>query len=154
MEPEPRPQSEGDRLGEFQPPGAQRVAQRCGGAVRIGTVPEEGRDQALEYRGSRVYSRCMGRTDLDRATAEHALRVMDELVVHQRRKVLELARRIHPGLTDEDVRNVHDYPDVYGDPIFQFEDGQLAGFIAAQIALKARLLGGMPTGGPPPSSTP
>ncbi|HET6410613.1 MAG TPA: hypothetical protein VFG53_01040 [Anaeromyxobacter sp.] len=96
----------------------------------------------------------MGRADLDRATAEHALRVMDELVVHQRRKVLELARRIHPGLTDEDVRNVHDYPEVYDDPIFQFEDGQLAGFIAAQIALKARLLGGMLTGGPPPASTP
>jgi hypothetical protein len=101
-----------------------------------------------------VYSRGMGRADLDRATAEQALRVMDELVEHQRRKVLELAQRIHPGLTDEDVRNVHDYPDVYGDPIFQFEDGQLAGFIAAQIALKARLLGGTLTGGPPSAPTP
>ena len=96
----------------------------------------------------------MGRTELDRATAEHALKVLDELVGYQRRKVLELAQRIHPGLTEEDVRNVHDYPDVYGDPFFQFEDGQLAGFIAAQIALKARLLGGTLAGGPPSVPTP
>ncbi len=72
---------------------------------------------------------------------------MDELVAYQQRKVLELAQRIHPGLTEEDVRNIHDYPDVYGDPIFQFEDGQLAGFVAARIALKARLLGGTLAGG-------
>jgi hypothetical protein len=68
--------------------------------------------------------------------------VMEELVAYQQKKVRELAQRIHPGLTDEDIRNVHDYPDVYADPIFQFEDGQLAGFVAAQIALKSRLLGG------------
>jgi hypothetical protein len=94
----------------------------------------------------------MANVDLDPATVLQALEVMDELVAYQRRKVLELAQRIHPGLTEEDVRNIHDHPDVYGDPIFQFEDGQLAGFVAAQIALKARLLGGTLTGRPPPAS--
>ncbi len=89
----------------------------------------------------------MAHTDLDPATVIRALEVVEELVAHQKRKVIELAQRIHPGLTDEDVRNVHDYPDVYGDPIFQFEDGQLAGFVAARIALKARLLGGTLAGG-------
>ena len=96
----------------------------------------------------------MASSDLDPATAARALEVLDELVAYQRRKVLELARRIHPGLTEEDVRNIHDYPDVYGDPIFQFEDGQLAGLVAAQIALKARLVGGTLAGGPPPASPP
>lgn len=94
----------------------------------------------------------MANVDLDPATVLQALEVMVELVAYQRRKVLELAQRIHPGLTEEDVRNIHDHPDVYGDPIFQFEDGQLAGFVAAQIALKARLLGGTLTGRPPPAS--
>lgn len=94
----------------------------------------------------------MANVDSDPATVLQALEVMDELVAYQRRKVLELAQRIHPGLTEEDVRNIHDHPDVYGDPIFQFEDGQLAGFVAAQIALKARLLGGTLTGRPPPAS--
>jgi hypothetical protein len=89
----------------------------------------------------------MAHTDLDPVTVIRAMEVVEELVAYQKRKVLELAQRIHPGLTEEDVRNIHDYPDVYGDPIFQFEDGQLAGFVAAQIALKARLLGGTLTGG-------
>jgi hypothetical protein len=89
----------------------------------------------------------MAHTALDPATVLRAMEVLEELVAYQKRKVLELAQRIHPGLTEEDVRNVHDYPDVYGDPIFQFEDGQLAGFVAAQIALKARLLGGSLGGG-------
>ncbi len=84
----------------------------------------------------------MADAKLDIPTAIRALEVVEELVTYQKKKVLELAQRIHPGLTEEDVRNIHDYPDVYGDPIFQFEDGQLAGFVAAKIALKARLLGG------------
>ena len=74
-------------------------------------------------------------------TAMLALSLLDEMVQHQRKKVREVARRIHPGLTDEDVRNIHDFPDVYQDPTFQFEGGQLAGFVAAHIAIKARLLG-------------
>ena len=92
----------------------------------------------------------MASTDLDPTTVVQALEVMEGLIAYQQKKVLDLAQRIHPGLTEEDVRNIHDYPDVYGDPIFQFEDGQLAGFVAARIALKARLLGGTlqaPAGG-------
>jgi len=94
----------------------------------------------------------MASAELDADTVVRALEVVAELVSYQRRKVLELAQRIHPGLTEEDVRNVHDYPDVYADPIFQYEDGQLAGFVAAQIALKARLLGGNLAGRPPPAA--
>jgi hypothetical protein len=84
----------------------------------------------------------MAHASVDHATAALAMEVMDGLVAYQKQKVLALAQRIHPGLTEEDVRNIHDYPDVYGDPIFQFEDGQLSGYVSAQVALKARLLGG------------
>jgi hypothetical protein len=84
----------------------------------------------------------MATTTLDPATAQQALDVLDELIRYQTERVLGLARRIRPGLTEEDLRNVHDFPDVYGDPLFQFEDGQLAGHVAAKIALKARLVGG------------
>lgn len=84
----------------------------------------------------------MASTYLDPFTAQQALQVLEELVQYQRKRVRELAQRIHPGLTDEDIRNIHDFPKVYEDPIFQFEDGQLAGFVAAQIALKSRLVGG------------
>ena len=94
----------------------------------------------------------MAGSELDLATVLRALEVVDELVSHRKRKVLELAQRIQPGLTEEDVRNIHDHPDVYAGPICQFEDGQLAGFVAAQIALEARLLGGTLAGHPTPAS--
>ena len=89
----------------------------------------------------------MARAHLDLPTAIRAMEVLEELLSYQKKKVVELAQRIHPGLTEEDVRNIHDFPDVYQDPIFQFEDGQLAGFVAAQIAMKSRLLGGTLEGG-------
>lgn len=84
----------------------------------------------------------MATTLLDKTTAAEALDAIEELITHQRKRVLEYAKRIRPGLTDEDLRNVHEFPEVYNDPGFQFEDGQLAGFVAAKIALKSRLLGG------------
>lgn len=85
----------------------------------------------------------MATTTLDPSTTEQALAVLDELIAYQKKRVLDLAQRIHPGVTEEDVRNIHDFPDVYADPLFQFEDGQLAGFVAARIALRARLIGGL-----------
>jgi hypothetical protein len=81
-------------------------------------------------------------TPLDPFTAGKALDLLEIMIVHQRKKVLELAQRIRPGLTEEDIRNVHDFPDVYADPFYQFEDGQLSGLISAKIALKAELVGG------------
>ncbi len=84
----------------------------------------------------------MATQDLDPATALRALEVLEELVSQQRSKVRALALRIHPGLTEEQLGNLHDVPDVQGDPRFRFEDGQLAGFVSAEIALRARLLDG------------
>jgi len=58
---------------------------------------------------------------------------MEEL---QARKVIELARRLKPGLTAEDIRNPHDFPDL-DDPDWHFEDGQLAGIQSVAAALRA-----------------
>jgi len=63
---------------------------------------------------------------------------MEEL---QARKVIELARRLKPGLTAEDIRNPHDFPEL-DDIDWHFEDGQLAGIqsvVAALRALRERL---------------
>ena len=51
-------------------------------------------------------------------------RLMLELTAQQERKVLELARRIHPGLTAEDIRNPHDFPDLVAVPEWNFEVGE------------------------------
>ncbi|WP_437606507.1 hypothetical protein WMF20_36915 [Sorangium sp. So ce834] len=53
----------------------------------------------------------------------------------QRGKVIELARRLIPTLTAEDIRNPHDFPGL-DDPDWHFEDGQLAGIEAVRFALR------------------
>jgi hypothetical protein len=59
------------------------------------------------------------------------------LVALQESKTLALARRLRPGLTAEDIRNPHDYTEL-DDSDFHYEDGMLAGLLAAQAALRAR----------------
>ncbi len=67
-------------------------------------------------------------------------RLLLELIEQQERKVLDLARRIHSGLTAEDIRNPHDFPDLIAVPEWNFEDGILAGLRSAHMALRAKLL--------------
>jgi len=54
----------------------------------------------------------------------------------QANKVIDLARRLRPGLTPEDIRNPHDFPDL-DDPDWQYEDGVLAGIQSVRVALRA-----------------
>ena len=63
--------------------------------------------------------------------------LLQRMVEHQELKVLALARRLRPGLTAEDVRSAHDFREL-DDPDFHYEDGLLAGLLAAQTALRAR----------------
>jgi hypothetical protein len=66
----------------------------------------------------------------------------------QKAKVVELARRLKPGLTAEDIRNPHDFPDL-DDPDWHFEDGQLTGMTAVRFALRALSGELVPRDGPP-----
>jgi len=65
-------------------------------------------------------------------------RLAVELEELQRRKVIDLARRLLPGLTLEDVRNPHDFPELL-DPDWQYEDGILTGIQSVLAALRARI---------------
>jgi hypothetical protein len=60
--------------------------------------------------------------------------LLDQMEETQKDKVLTLARRILPGLTAEDIRNPHDFPDL-DDPDWHFEDGQLTGIQAVRFAM-------------------
>ncbi len=66
-------------------------------------------------------------------------RLMLELIKLQEKKVLDLARRIHPGITPEDIRNPQDFPDLIADSGWNYEDGILAGLKSAHIALRAKI---------------
>ena len=50
--------------------------------------------------------------------------------------MIDLARRLLPHLTDEDIRNPHDFPDL-NDFDWQYEDGVLAGIQSVRVALRA-----------------
>lgn len=67
--------------------------------------------------------------------ADDALTLLEEMISQQRRKLLELGRRWVPHATDEDLRNAEDFAILKDKPIFHFEDGILAGLIAAKTAL-------------------
>ena len=54
----------------------------------------------------------------------------------QRKKVSALARRLKPGLTDEDIRNPHDFPELK-DPDWHYEDGILTGIQSIATSLRA-----------------
>lgn len=61
--------------------------------------------------------------------------LLDQMEQTQASKVIELARRLKPGLTAEDIRNPHDFPDL-DDPDWHFEDGQLAGIQSVRFAIR------------------
>lgn len=67
--------------------------------------------------------------------AADSLNLLEEMITQQRKKLLELGRRWVPHATDEDLRNAEDFAILKDKPIFHFEDGILAGLIAAKTAL-------------------
>jgi ADP-ribose diphosphatase len=69
------------------------------------------------------------------------LQLVLDLEESQRRRVLDLARRLRPGMTLEDVCNPHDFPEL-ADPDWQHEDGVLGGIQAVLAAVRAGQHGG------------
>lgn len=65
---------------------------------------------------------------------EEELAAIEEL---QTKKVLDLARRLKPGLTLEDVQNPHDFPEL-DDSDWHYADGILTGVKSVSSALRAK----------------
>ena len=63
--------------------------------------------------------------------------LLQEMIEAQRRRLRELAARILPGVTGDDLFQPHDYPALAASPEFNFEDGILAGYLAVRAALRA-----------------
>jgi hypothetical protein len=62
-----------------------------------------------------------------------------ELIAQQHKKVTTLARQRNPKLTDDDIEQPHDFPVLAEDPAWQYEDGILAGYRSAHMAVRAQL---------------
>jgi hypothetical protein len=63
--------------------------------------------------------------------------LLEQMIQHQRARVLALARAINPRLTGDDILSPDDFPELAADPRFTYEDGLLAGLLSAQMALRA-----------------
>lgn len=72
-------------------------------------------------------------------TAAEMERLFEELVAHQRGRVLARAQRLVPRITADDVLSPVDVPELAADPAWNYEDGLLAGYLAAQMAVRAHL---------------
>lgn len=75
----------------------------------------------------------------DPTTLEGFVRHLDALLQQmadqQRGKTLRVARRIDPRLTEDDIMDPHSFPALAGNPAFAYEDGLLAGLVAAHVAI-------------------
>jgi hypothetical protein len=87
------------------------------------------------------------RPRLDVATLRHLISELQATELLQGEKVIALAARLRPGLTAEDIRNPHDFPEL-DDPDWHFEDGQLAAYQAVLTMLRTMV---HEQEGPPPS---
>ena len=74
-----------------------------------------------------------GEDRLEWDAVERELVAIEEL---QTKKVLDLARRLKPGLTMEDVQNPHDFPEL-DDHDWHYADGILTGMKSVTSALRA-----------------
>lgn len=63
--------------------------------------------------------------------------LFEEMIRHQRAKVLAVARTLNPHFTSDDVLSPDDFPELRSDPRFAWEDGLLAGLLSAQMAVRA-----------------
>lgn len=65
-------------------------------------------------------------------------KLLETMVERQREKLLALARRLAPDLTAEDLLQPHNHRAIAAHPDYNFEDGILAGYLAALAALRAQ----------------
>ena len=81
-----------------------------------------------------------------RALLDRILALIETMEESQKAKVIDLARRLKPGLTAEDIRNPHDFPDL-DDPDWHFVDGQLTGIQSVGFAIRSLSRDLLPDGG-------
>jgi len=61
-------------------------------------------------------------------------KLFDELIYLQKQTLLTYAHRILPHLTEEDLLQPNDFPQLELNPLFRYEEGVLAGLLTAKVA--------------------
>jgi hypothetical protein len=63
-------------------------------------------------------------------------RELERMIAQQRERCLTLANRLRPGLTADDITQPHDYAELSENWHWNYEDGFLAGLLAAELTLR------------------
>ena len=64
--------------------------------------------------------------------------IFEELVSYQKARVLARAREILPHLTEDDILQPNDFPQLEKNPFFRYEEGILEGILTARMAYLSR----------------
>lgn len=70
-------------------------------------------------------------------TMPTTLILIDEMIAQQQQVLLNCARRIVPEVTDDDLLQPNDFPELENHPHFRYEEGLLAGMLSVRTALLA-----------------
>ena len=62
------------------------------------------------------------------------IKLLDELIGEQEKKVYQCAERIIPHITPDDILQPNDFPQLELNPHFRYEEGILEGLRAARMA--------------------
>lgn len=63
--------------------------------------------------------------------------LFNEMIDHQSKKLLKLAKEINPNVTEEDILQPFDFPELEESPHFRYEEGILHGILSAKAAVLA-----------------
>ena len=66
-------------------------------------------------------------------------KLLNELICDQKKKLLSIARKFINHITQEDLLQPQDYPELDNDPDFRYEEGVLCGMESALFAIRAEL---------------
>jgi hypothetical protein len=65
------------------------------------------------------------------------MNLLDELIEGQKKKLLATAERIIPHITEDDLMQPNDFPELELHPYFRYEEGVLDGLRVASAFLKS-----------------
>ncbi len=66
-------------------------------------------------------------------------KIFEELIEGQKKKLWEIAKKISPHVTPDDLMQPNDFPELENHPLFRYEEGLLMGLLTARSAFFASL---------------
>lgn len=63
--------------------------------------------------------------------------LIEELIAGQKKTLLKLGQRLVPLLTEDDLWQPNDFPQLENNPHFRYDEGILSGMLTVQAALRS-----------------